>query len=97
MTRLDLLPDIPTLGEFLPGFEASVWFGIGAPRNTPPDIIEKLNKEINTALADPKLKARLAELGGTVLAGLPTDFGKLIADEAEKWGNVIRTLNIKAE
>jgi tripartite-type tricarboxylate transporter receptor subunit TctC len=97
MTRLDLLPDIPTLGEFLPGFEASVWFGIGAPRNTPPDIIEKLNKEINLALADPKLKARLAELGGTVLAGLPTDFGKLIADETEKWGNVIRTLNIKAE
>jgi tripartite-type tricarboxylate transporter receptor subunit TctC len=97
MTRLDLLPDIPTLGEFLPGFEASVWFGIGAPRNTAPDIIEKLNKEINTALADPKLKARLAELGGTVLALSPADFAKLIADETEKWGNVIRTLNIKAE
>src|SRR5262249_39104707 len=96
-TRLDLLPDIPTVGEFLPGFEASVWFGIGAPRNTPPDIIEKLNKEINAALADPKLRARLAELGGTVLAGSPTDFGKLITDETEKWGNVIRTLNIKAE
>jgi tripartite-type tricarboxylate transporter receptor subunit TctC len=96
-TRLDLLPDIPTVGEFLPGFEASVWFGIGAPRNTPPDIIEKLNKEINAALADPKLKARLAELGGTVLAASPTDFGKLITDETEKWGNVIRTLNIKAE
>src|SRR5262245_50985486 len=96
-TRLDLLPDIPTVGEFLPGFEASGWFGIGAPRNTPPDIIEKLNKEINAALADPKLKARLAELGGTVLAGSPTDFGKLITDETEKWGNVIRTLNIKAE
>jgi tripartite-type tricarboxylate transporter receptor subunit TctC len=96
-TRLDLLPDIPTLGEFLPGFEASVWFGIGTPRNTPPDIIEKLNKEINAALADPKLKARLAELGGTVLAGSPTDFRKLIADETEKWGNVIRALNIKAD
>ena len=96
-TRLDLLPDIPTVGEFLPGFEASVWFGIGAPRNTPPDIIEKLNKEINAALADPKLRARLAELDGTVLAGSPTDFGKLIADETEKWGNVIRALNIKAE
>ena len=96
-TRLDLLPDIPTVGEFLPGFEASVWFGIGAPRNTPPDIIEKLNKEINAALADPKLKARLADLGGTVLAASPTDFGKLITDETEKWGNVIRTLNIKAE
>jgi len=96
-TRLDLLPDIPTVGEFLPGFEASVWFGIGAPRNTPPDIIEKLNKEINAALADPKLRARLAELDGTVLAGSPTDFGKLIADETEKWGNVIRALNIKVE
>ena len=96
-TRLDLLPDIPTVGEFLPGFEASVWFGIGAPRNTPPDIIEKLNKEINAALADPKLRARLAELGGTVLAGSPTDFGKLIADETEKWGNVIRAANIKPE
>jgi tripartite-type tricarboxylate transporter receptor subunit TctC len=96
-TRSDLLPDIPTLGEFLPGFEASTWFGVGAPRNTPPDIIEKLNKEINAALADPKLKARLAELGGTVLAGSPTNFGKLIADETEKWGNVIRALNIKAE
>jgi tripartite-type tricarboxylate transporter receptor subunit TctC len=96
-TRSDLLPDIPTLGEFLPGFEASTWTGVGAPRNTPPDIIEKLNKEINAALADPKLKARLAELGGTVLAGSPTNFGKLIADETEKWGNVIRALNIKAE
>jgi tripartite-type tricarboxylate transporter receptor subunit TctC len=80
-TRSDLLPDIPTLGEFLPGFEASTWSGVGAPRNTPPDIIEKLNKEINSALADPKLKARLAELGGTVLAGSPTNFGKLIAYE----------------
>jgi tripartite-type tricarboxylate transporter receptor subunit TctC len=96
-TRLHLLPDIPTVGEFLPGFEASVWFGIGAPRNAPPDIIEKLNKEINAALADPKLRARLAELDGTVLAGSPTDFGKLIADETEKWGKLIRALNIKAE
>jgi tripartite-type tricarboxylate transporter receptor subunit TctC len=96
-TRLDLLPDIPTVGEFLPGFEASVWFGIGAPRNTPPDIIEKLNKEINAALADPKLRARLADLGGTVLPGSPADFGKFIADETEKWGNVIRALNIKAD
>jgi tripartite-type tricarboxylate transporter receptor subunit TctC len=92
-----LLPDIPTIGEFLPGFEASAWFGIGTPRNTPPDIIEKLNKEINAALADPKLKARLAELGGTVLAGSPTDFRKLIADETEKWGKVIRAANIRAE
>ena len=96
-TRLDLLPDIPTVGEFLPGFEASVWFGIGAPRNTPPAIIEKLNKEINAALADPKLRARLADLGGTVLPGSPAAFGKFIADETEKWGNVIRALNIKAD
>jgi tripartite-type tricarboxylate transporter receptor subunit TctC len=96
-TRSDLLPDIPTLGEFLTGFEASTWVGVGAPRNTPPDIIEKLNKEINAALADPKLKARLADFGATPLVGSPADFGKLIADETEKWGKVIRTANIKAE
>ena len=96
-TRLDLLPDIPTVAEYLPGYEVSAWFGIGAPRNTPTDIIEKLNKEINAALADPKLKARLADLGGSVLPGSPADFGKLIADETEKWGKVIRALNIKAE
>jgi tripartite-type tricarboxylate transporter receptor subunit TctC len=96
-TRSDLLPDIPTLGEFLTGFEASTWVGVGAPRNTPPDIIEKLNKEINAALADPKLKARLADFGATPLVGSPADFGKLIADETEKWGKVIRTANIKPE
>jgi tripartite-type tricarboxylate transporter receptor subunit TctC len=97
MTRLDLLPDIPTLGEFLPGFEASVWFGIGAPRNTPPDIIEKLNKEINAGLADPKIKARLADLGSTPLVGSPADFAKLIADETEKWGKVVKLVGIKAD
>jgi tripartite-type tricarboxylate transporter receptor subunit TctC len=96
-TRLDLLPDIPTVAEYLPGYEVSGWFGIGAPRNTPADIIEKLNKEINAALADPKIKARLADLGATVLPGTPADFGKLIADETEKWGKVIRSANIKAE
>jgi len=96
-TRLDLLPDIPTVAEYLPGYEVSAWFGIGAPRNTPTDIIEKLNKEINTALADPKLKARLADLGSTPFPGSPADFGKHIADETEKWGKVIRALNIKAE
>jgi tripartite-type tricarboxylate transporter receptor subunit TctC len=96
-TRSEALPDIPTVGDFLPGYEATAWYGIGAPRNTPPDIIEKLNKEINAALADPRLRARLADLGGTVLAGSPADFAKFIAEEIEKWGKVIRAANIKAE
>ena len=95
--RAEALPDIPTFAEFVPGYEASFWFGIGAPKNTPIEIIDKLNNEINAALADPSMKARLADLGGTVLAGSPADFGKLIADETEKWGNVIRALNIKAD
>ena len=85
------------MAEFLPDYEASAWYGIGAPKNTPYEIIDKLNKEINAGLADPKLKARLADLGGTVLGGPPADFGKLIADETEKWGKVIRAANIKAE
>ena len=85
------------MGEFLPGYEASTWYGVGAPKVTPAEIVEKLNKEINAGLADTKMKARLADLGGEVLALLPADFGKLIADETEKWGNVIRTLNIKAD
>ena len=85
------------MAEFLPGYEASQWFGIGAPKNTPAEVIGKLNKEINAALADPKMKARLAELGGTPFVGSPADFGKLIADETEKWGKVIRALNIKAD
>src|SRR6516164_2309868 len=96
-TRSETLPGIPTMGEFLPGFEASAWYGVGAPKNTPPQIIDKLNKEINAGLADPKLKARLADLGGTVLPGSPADFGKHIAEETEKWGKVIRAANIKAE
>jgi tripartite-type tricarboxylate transporter receptor subunit TctC len=96
-TRSEALPDIPTLGEFLPGYEASNWYGIGAPRNTPVEVIDKLNEEINAGLADPKIKARLADLGGVVLALSPADFGKLIADETEKWGKVIRDANIKAE
>ena len=95
--RSEVLPDIPTVGDFLPGFEASVWFGIGAPKNTPVEIVDKLNKEINAGLADPKMKARLADLGYTVLAGSPADFGKLIADDTEKWGKVIRAANIKPE
>jgi tripartite-type tricarboxylate transporter receptor subunit TctC len=96
-TRSEALPDIPTVGEFLPGYEASVWFGAGVPKNTPTEIVDRLNKEINDALADPKIKARLADLGGTVLPGSPADFGKLIADETEKWGKVIRAANIKPE
>jgi tripartite-type tricarboxylate transporter receptor subunit TctC len=96
-TRSEALPDVPTVGEFVPGYEASSWYGVGAPKTTPAEIIEKLNKEINAALADPKMKARLADLGGTVLAGSPADFGKLIADETEKWGKVIRAANIKAQ
>ena len=96
-TRSEALPDIPTVSDFVPGYEASAWYGIGAPRNTPAEIVDKLNKEINAALSDPKIKTRLADLGGTVLSGSPADFGKLIADETEKWGKVIRAANIKPE
>jgi tripartite-type tricarboxylate transporter receptor subunit TctC len=96
-TRSDVLPNIPTVSEFVPGYEAGDFYGVGAPKNTPIEIVDRLNKEINAALADPKLKARLAELGGTVLPGSPADFGKFIADETEKWGKVIRAANIKAE
>jgi tripartite-type tricarboxylate transporter receptor subunit TctC len=96
-TRADVLPDIPTVGDFVPGYEASSWYGVGVPKNTPAGIVEKLNREINAGLADPKMKARLAELGGSVLVGSPADFGKLIGDETEKWGKVIRAANIKPE
>src|SRR4029077_11782606 len=96
-SRLEALPDIPRVGEFVAGYEASGWQGLGAPRNTPVEIGDKLNKEINAALADPKIKTRVADMGGTVLTGSPADFGKLIADETEKWGKVIRAANIKAE
>jgi tripartite-type tricarboxylate transporter receptor subunit TctC len=95
-TRSDVLPDLPTVGEFVPGFEASIWFGIGAPKNTPTEIVDRLNKEINAGLADPRIKTQLGDLGGTVLAGSPADFGTLIAEETEKWGKVIRAANIKA-
>jgi tripartite-type tricarboxylate transporter receptor subunit TctC len=95
--RSDVLPDIPTMAEFVPGYEASGWFGVGAPRNTPSEIIDKLNKEINAGLADPKMQARLADFGGTPLVLSPADFGRLIAEETEKWGNVIRALSIKAD
>jgi tripartite-type tricarboxylate transporter receptor subunit TctC len=96
-TRFDALADLPTIGDFVPGYEASAFFGVGAPKNTPAEIINELNKEINAALADPKFKARLADLGGTVLAGSPADFGKLIADETEKWGKVVKFAGIKPE
>jgi tripartite-type tricarboxylate transporter receptor subunit TctC len=89
-TRLDALPDVPTVSEFVPGYEASAWYGVGAPKNTPAEIIDRLNKEINAGLADPKMKVRLAELGGTVLPGSPADFGRLIAEETEKWAKVVK-------
>ena len=91
------LPDIPTVGDFVPGYEATNWYGIGAPRNTPVEVIEKLNKETNAGLADPKIKARIADLGGSVLTGSPADFGRLIADETEKWGKVVKFVGIKAD
>jgi tripartite-type tricarboxylate transporter receptor subunit TctC len=96
-TRRDELPEIPAIAEFVPGYEASGWQGIGAPRNTPTEIVDKLNKEINAGLAQPAMKARMAEQGGTVLVGSPAEFGTLIGDDTEKWGKVIRTAHIKAE
>jgi tripartite-type tricarboxylate transporter receptor subunit TctC len=96
-TRLEVLPDLPPVAEFVPGYEASSWYGIGAPRNTPAEIIEKLNREIDAGLADPKLTARLADMGGSVLPGSPADFGRLIAEDTEKWGKVIRAAHIRTE
>jgi tripartite-type tricarboxylate transporter receptor subunit TctC len=95
--RSEALPDLPTVGEFVAGYEASGWQGLGAPKNTPADIFDKLNTEINAALADPKMKARLAELGVTALPGSPADFNKLIAAETEKWGKVVKFAGIKPE
>ena len=97
MSRAEAPPDIPTVGEFVPGYEATAWFGIGAPRNTPAEIVDKLNKEINAGLADPKIKGRLADLGSTPFPGSPADFGKLIAEETEKWGKVVKFAGIKAD
>ena len=96
-TRSDALPDVPTVGEFVPGYEASAWFGVGAPKATPAEIVEKLNKEINAGLADPKIKARLADLGGTPVVGSPAEFGKFIVEETEKWAKVIKFAGIKPE
>jgi tripartite-type tricarboxylate transporter receptor subunit TctC len=95
--RSEVLPDIPALGEFFPGFEASAWVGIGAPRSTPADLISKLNEEINAALAEPKVRARFAELGGAALISSPAEMGKLVADETRKWAEVVRAANIKPE
>jgi tripartite-type tricarboxylate transporter receptor subunit TctC len=94
--RSEALPDIPTVGEFVPGYEASVWFGAGAPRNTPAEIVDKLNKEINAGLADPRVKARLAELGSVPMPMTSAEFRKFLADEVEKWAKVVRAANIKA-
>ncbi len=96
-TRQEVLPDIPTVAEFVPGYEASGWIGIGAPRNTPREIVERLNKEINAALADPKIRERIVNLGNTVSEGSPADFGQFIADETEKWAKVVKFAGAKAD
>ena len=95
--RQEALPDIPAMADFLPGYEAIGWFGLFAPKNTPVEVVDRLNEEINAALADPRMKARLADLGGTVVPGSPADFGRLVADDKEKWAEVIRAAGIKAE
>jgi len=95
--RSELLPDVPTVAEFVPGYEASQWYGVGAPKGTPPEVIAKLNSEINAALADPKLKARLSDLGAELTPMTGAEFGKLIADETEKWAKVVRSANLKPE
>jgi tripartite-type tricarboxylate transporter receptor subunit TctC len=97
MARFDALPDLPTVASFVPGYESSAFFGVGVPRNTPAEIVGKLNEEIDAALADPKVSARLASLGGTVLAGSPADFGRLVAADTEKWGKVVKFAGIKPE
>jgi tripartite-type tricarboxylate transporter receptor subunit TctC len=96
-TRSEALPQVPTVGDFVPGYEASIWYGIGAPKSTPPEIIDKLNKEINLGLADSKLKARFAGLGAAVLAGSPADFGRFIGEETEKWAKVVKFADIKPD
>jgi tripartite-type tricarboxylate transporter receptor subunit TctC len=96
-TRSAVMPNLPIVGDFVPGFEASAWFGIGAPRNTPSAIVDKLNNEINAGLADPKLKAHLADLSGAIIAGSPADFGRLVVDETEKWANVVKLSGAKPD
>ena len=96
-TRQQVLPDVPTVSELVPGYEASSWYGIGAPAGTPAEIVDRLNRKINAGLADPKIKALVADMGGMALAGSPAEFGKLIADDTAKWAKVIRAANIKAD
>ncbi len=96
-TRSELIPDVPTVADFVPGYESSAWYGVGAPKGTPAEIIDKLNKEINATLADPKAKARIAEMGATLITGSPADFGKLVADETEKWGKVVKFSGARAD
>jgi tripartite-type tricarboxylate transporter receptor subunit TctC len=96
-TRLDVLPDVPTVADFVPGYEASGFAGIGAPRDTPAEIIDMLNKELNAGLADSKIKTRIVELGGTVLGGSPAEFGAILSEAIEKWARVIKFAGIKAE
>jgi tripartite-type tricarboxylate transporter receptor subunit TctC len=95
--RSDALPDVPTVGDTVAGYEASAFFGMGVPKGTPPEIIEKLNKEINAGLADPKIKAKLAELGGMLISGSPADFGKVVAEETDKWAKVIKSGGVTLE
>src|SRR5499427_3103556 len=96
-TRADVLPEVPVMGDFVPGYEASAWLGFGAPKDTPAAIIDMLNSEVNAGLADPTIKARFADLGAMVLPGSPAEFGRLIADDTEKWGKVVRAANIKPD
>ncbi len=96
-TRSELLPEVPTVADFVPGYESSAWYGVGAPKNTPVEIIDRLNKEINAVLADPRMKTRVADMGATLVAGSPAEFGKLVADETEKWGNVVKFSGAKAD
>ena len=96
-TRWQTLPDVPTIGDFVPGYEVNIWTGVGAPRATPKEVVEKLNSEINAGLADRKIRARLAELGSVPMPLSPMEFGKLLADDTEKWAKVIRAANIKSE
>jgi tripartite-type tricarboxylate transporter receptor subunit TctC len=96
-SRSDTLPDIPTVDEFFPGFEASQWYGVGGPKNTPPEIVSRLNREVSMDLNDSKMRSHIVDLGGTPLPGSPSDFGRLIAPETEKWGKVVKAVGLKPD